>query len=356
LDAVRAAFPKLRRADLDDVVHRFRQVQRHKAERHRSRLEWRRPGTVWAADFKERREPIEGRYRWILSVKDLSSRYQLAWLPVREATAEVVQATYARLFAEHGVPLVMKSDNGGAFRAGDTKRLLEAYRVFPLYSPKRCPKYNGGVERANGLLAGYQEAVANFRGRLAGPLFEDAETARRLANDLSRPRGWQGPTASELWSERQPLSPAQWSAFQATVEQHRAEVLAQWRFPAGEPLDHDAAAAVDRRAIRDALVAHELLAIHPRRRKRSRKDDHSVVGAVAEARSKGTIHVAQSVAPPMVGGASDLRPGLPGGVLHLYEEASYSANNSSASTKRSFVELTLTSSADRDTLVWLDIR
>ena len=38
---------------------------------------------------------------WILALEDPASRYQLAWLPVEEATAEVVQATYARLFVEH---------------------------------------------------------------------------------------------------------------------------------------------------------------------------------------------------------------------------------------------------------------
>ena len=51
------------RADLSDLVRRFHRIKRRKAKRHRSRLEWRRPGTVWAADFKDRREPIEGRYR-----------------------------------------------------------------------------------------------------------------------------------------------------------------------------------------------------------------------------------------------------------------------------------------------------
>jgi transposase InsO family protein len=199
LAAVRAAFPQVRRADLSDLVRRFRRVQRRKAERHRSRLEWKRPGTVWAADFKERREPIEGRYGWILSIKDLASRYQLAWLPVVEATAEVVQATYTRLLAAYGPPLVMKTDNGGPFSAEATKQLLADYGVIPLYSPKRRPAYNGGVERANGLVAGYQEAVAQFRGRRAGPTYEDAETARRWANELARPKGWQGPTADQLW-------------------------------------------------------------------------------------------------------------------------------------------------------------
>jgi hypothetical protein len=78
-------------------------------------LEWRRSGTVWAADFKQRREPIEGLYGWILAVKDLASGYQLAWLPVEEATAEVVQATYARLFVEQG-PLPRRATTAGRSR------------------------------------------------------------------------------------------------------------------------------------------------------------------------------------------------------------------------------------------------
>jgi len=63
-----------------------------KAQRKKSRLLWHRPGAVWGADFKEPREPLEGRYTAILSIKDLASRYQLAWQPVEEAAAQEVQA------------------------------------------------------------------------------------------------------------------------------------------------------------------------------------------------------------------------------------------------------------------------
>jgi hypothetical protein len=104
----------MRRDDLKDILRRFRRVQRRKAERRQSRLEWRRPGAVWAADFKECRQPIEGRYGYLLSVKDLASRYQLVWLPVEVADGELVRSIYTRLFTEYGRPLVVKSDNGGA--------------------------------------------------------------------------------------------------------------------------------------------------------------------------------------------------------------------------------------------------
>jgi hypothetical protein len=117
-------------------------------------LEWGQPGTVWAADLKQRREPIEGRYGWILAVKDLTSRYQLAWLPVEEATAEVVQATYAQLFAEHGIVVAWRStravpgrldqasvDGLGRHRAVQSAPAagLRAARVFSCNSSAQSP-------------------------------------------------------------------------------------------------------------------------------------------------------------------------------------------------------------------------
>ena len=147
---------------------------------------------MWAADFKERREPIEGRYAWILAVKDLASRCQLAWLPVEEQTAETVQAVYAQLFAEHGPPLVLKSDNGGPFRDEGTKQLLAEHLVVPLYNPRRRPAYNGGVERANGQLAGYQEALAAFRGRAtrSPPAVSPRPLARMRPAHARWPMSW----------------------------------------------------------------------------------------------------------------------------------------------------------------------
>jgi len=254
------------RSDLAEIVTRFRRLQRRKRQRHQSRLRWQRSGTVWAADFKERREPIEGRYGWILAVKDLASRCQLAWLPVEEANARTVQATYAQLFEEHGPPLVLKSDNGGPFRDEGTKQLLVDYDVVTLFNPRRRPAYNGGVERANGQLASYQEAVAAFHGRPGLPTCADAEEARQIANDLSRPVGWREPTATQLWGQRQPITSAERVSFLATVTEQRTAARAALHLPADTPLGHYPAAAVDRRAVRDALVAHGLLKIEPRRR------------------------------------------------------------------------------------------
>jgi transposase InsO family protein len=259
----------MRRADLEDVQRRFRRIQRRRRLRRQARLDWRVPGAVWAADFKEPREPLEGRYGAILSIKDLASRCQLTWLPVEEATAATVQAEYQRLIEEHGAPLVIKSDNGGPFREVGTKALLAEHQVVPLYNPKRRPSYNGGVERANGQLAGYQEAQAEFRGRAGLPTREDAESALRLANDLARRDGRRGPTAGELWRARAPITVDARAAFLATVDACRVDVRAQWNFAPDEPLKHYPQAAVDRRAVRDALVSHDLLRILPRKARRA---------------------------------------------------------------------------------------
>ena len=52
-------------------------------------------------------------------------------------------------FEQYDAPLVIKRDNGPAFRAAATKELLAAWPVFSLFSPPDCTSYNGGCERAN---------------------------------------------------------------------------------------------------------------------------------------------------------------------------------------------------------------
>jgi transposase InsO family protein len=333
LEALRAAFPRLRRADLRELLARFRRLQRRKAERHKSRLEWRQPGAVWAADFKEFPEPIEGRFGWVLSIKDLGSRCQLVWQPYAEATTEVVYAAYDRLFAEHGPPLVMKSDNGGSLRADEIKRLLEDHGVVPLFNPVRRPQYNGGVERANGQLASHQAAAAAAHGRPGMPTREDAETARQTANTTARPRGWRGPTPGELWAERAPIPADERAAFRATVEQHRAQVRASWEFAPDETLTHYQAAAVDRRAVRDALLDHELLKIHPLRRGRRAPDAESVDIIVQRAESAGRMVLAEVIALSTVDGAAECESHVAITIRNQSEEVHCSTNKLQASGK-----------------------
>jgi hypothetical protein len=269
-----------------------------------------------------------------------------------------VQATYARLFAEHGPPLVLKSDNGGQFKADETKRLLADYHVIPLFSPRRHPQYNSGVERANGQLSGYQAALAEFHGRPHTPRCEDAQGAQRLANELARPHGWRGPTAGQLWAQRTPLTATERDDFLASVAQGRTAARAQWDFAPDAALTHEQASAVDRRAARDALVAHDLLRIHPRRKpsrvipaggapappnlreasrakhptRCARHDTICLEPAPPEV-GAGILELAQVNAPPMVGEASALAANTSSELHSMSEEVHSSANKSNAGGK-----------------------
>ena len=45
-------------------------------------------GTVWAVDFAQAPQPIDGVYPYLLAVRDLASSKQLLWLPVEHADSE----------------------------------------------------------------------------------------------------------------------------------------------------------------------------------------------------------------------------------------------------------------------------
>ncbi len=89
----------------------------------------------------------------------------MLWLAVTHEDAATVVEALADLFAEHGPPLVMKCDNGPAFRAHLTKRFLLGREVFTLYSPPYRARYNGGCERANRTLKELTAHVADQAGR-----------------------------------------------------------------------------------------------------------------------------------------------------------------------------------------------
>jgi hypothetical protein len=238
---------------------------------------------------------------------------------------------YTQLFAEHGPPLVLKSDNGGPFRDEGTKRLLAAHLVVPLYNPRRRPAYNGGVERANGQLAGYQEALAAFRGRAGAPTCDDAASARELANELARPEGWQGPTAAQLWQRRAQLSDRERDAFLRELGERRIQARCDLQLPQDGSLEHYPQAAVDRRAVRDTLVSQGLLAIQPRRRKRSQPAPRNATRLALDSSGAGRIAVASTSAPPTPSAAlaPELNVESPG--IQSHEEAHSSTNKLAAS-------------------------
>ena len=148
-------------------------------------------------DHAEPPPAIDGRWPYILAVRDLASGCQLAWLPVLDETAETTIDALQWLFLEHGPPLVLKSDNGSGFISAAMRRFLDRWQVRPLFSPPCTPEYNGGIEAGNGALKTRTHEEAARQGRAGHWTADDMEAARRMANELIYPHGPAGPTRHE---------------------------------------------------------------------------------------------------------------------------------------------------------------
>jgi transposase InsO family protein len=254
---LRAEFPDMARAELDRLAKDYRVQWRAEHRRTLCALQWLRPGAVWAMDFAAAPSLIDGVYPYLLAVRDLASGKHLLWRPVRSESAATVRAELLPLFLAYGTPWVLKSDNGPAFRAVETKEHLARWRVFALFSPPRTPSYNGGIEAAIGSLKARTQRLADRAGHSQLWTRAVVEAARQEAN-VAHPRRLKGATPDVVWDARTPLTDERRAQFRSAVERYQTE---GWDKHGGEPADpsHWDEAAVDRVALRRALVAHDLL-------------------------------------------------------------------------------------------------
>ncbi len=264
LPTLRSHCPGPTRAELEEIVTFYRCLWQEQNQVWRHRLHWHSPGTVWAMDFTEPPAPIDGLYRYLFAVRDLASGYQLLWWPVADLTAAVTIEALTLLFTIHGAPLVLKSDNGSAFIAEQTRQLLRTWQVEVLFSPPRTPSYNGAIEAGNGSLKTRTENQAEAAGRPGQWTSADLEAARLRAN-ASRPRRLKGRTPEETWTSRRPLTQTDRQCFQTTVDQERRQARADKGIPEDLALNRHQQATVDRKALPRALVAHDYLSFTRRR-------------------------------------------------------------------------------------------
>jgi len=268
LPTLRAAFPALARAELEDILARYRRVWKKLNVQILHRLRWPVPGRVWAIDFTQAPLPIDGLYPYLLAVRDLASGNQLLWLPVPDMTASVAHDALASLFTTHGAPLVLKMDNGSAFLAEAVQELLEkgtgsesssclspfgAQEVVPLFSPPYFPRYNGSIEAGIGSLKTRTETQAVRAGHPGHWTCDDAAAAQEQANATARPRGEQGPTPDDLWRTRATITPQERDLFQATLARRRIEARQEQATPLDAALYPSDQRALDRKAISRTL-------------------------------------------------------------------------------------------------------
>jgi transposase InsO family protein len=256
---LRDCCPWMQRAELDDLVRRYRRVWRLRHQQLAYELHWHCPGVSWAMDFAQAPQPIDGIFPYLLAVRDLASAYQLLWLPVSDLTAHTTILGLRTLFALYGAPLLLKMDNGSAFLADDTRRFLAESGVTLLYSPAYTPQYNGAIEAGIGSLKTRTERHAASHGRPAAWNADDVAAAHQEANAAARPKGPTGPTPNQLWAQRRPLTLAQRHHFQATVRRQLTTAYASENLPMNEPTSFQDQRRLQRQAMRCALVEHGYL-------------------------------------------------------------------------------------------------
>jgi hypothetical protein len=265
-------FPDLARAELTDLLQRYRRILAARWQESTRVLHWQVAGRVWAMDFAEPTlwghsgvlPPIDGQYPYLLAVRDLASGYQLCWLPVTAANSATVCAVLVRLFLAHGMPLVVKADNGPPFRADGTKRFLQSMGVHFLFSPPYWPGYNGAIEAAIGSLKRRTEQHAAGRGHAGCWSWADVAATCQQAN-ASRPRRLHGLTPAATWVSRSAVTDLERVCFELTVERERHLARTELKLEQEMELDHWQGSALDRKAIERALVEHDYLLFRRRR-------------------------------------------------------------------------------------------
>jgi transposase InsO family protein len=156
-------------------------LKRHglvKSQRRRSRpvhpgaapLEVTAPNQVWMADFKGEFRLGNGQFCYPLTVSDAHTRYLLACFALPNPNYAGALPCFTQIFAEHGLPEAIRTDNGGPFSStavGGLSRLNVEWTKLGILHQRIAPGHpeqNGRHERMHRTLK--------------------AETARPPAQDL----------------------------------------------------------------------------------------------------------------------------------------------------------------------------
>lgn len=135
-----------------------------------------RPNHIWSYDFVSVRTRGGGQVR-ILNVVDEYTRVCLGSHVARSIGARSVTLALEELFETHGVPEVIRSDNGREFISETTIEFLAEYGVQPAFIEKASPQQNPFVERFNGTM---RDELLN------GENIDSIPEARMLVNDWIR--------------------------------------------------------------------------------------------------------------------------------------------------------------------------
>lgn len=135
--------------DRHGLVRRARERRRNRAEG-TPLSQAMHPNDLWCTDFKGEFRTGNGRYCYPLTVTDQASRIILA-CEALESTKEVpVIETFVRLFAERGLPVAIRSDNGLPFASPNGLYNLSKLSVFWLRLGIQIERIKPGQPHQNG--------------------------------------------------------------------------------------------------------------------------------------------------------------------------------------------------------------
>jgi transposase InsO family protein len=109
------------------------------------------PNDIWSYDFMSTRTD-DGRPLRILNVVDEYTRVALGCRVARRLTAADVIVELEELFARHGKPRLLRSDNGREFTSARLSDWLAEQQVGQAFIERGSPQQNAYVERFNGTM------------------------------------------------------------------------------------------------------------------------------------------------------------------------------------------------------------
>jgi putative transposase len=110
-----------------------------------------RPNDIWSYDFMSSRTD-DGRPLWILNVVDEYTRLALGCRVARRISAADVIVELEELFARHGRPRLLRSDNGREFISARLSDWLAEQGVGQAFVERGSPQQNAYIERFNGTM------------------------------------------------------------------------------------------------------------------------------------------------------------------------------------------------------------
>lgn len=110
-----------------------------------------RPGHIWSYDFVALRTQ-DGRALRLLNVVDEHTRVAVGFEVARAIGSRRVRAALEGMFAVHGAPEMIRSDNGREFTSGELIAWLCGQGVEAVQVARASPQQNCYVERFNGIM------------------------------------------------------------------------------------------------------------------------------------------------------------------------------------------------------------